>query len=131
MVDVNYWAVVTSVLAAFLLSSSYYAIFSVQRTAPVGSAQNTPALALWKMIPLELLRSLVVISVLALMLTRAGEFGVVEAVSAALVLWIGFPVVLLAGSVLHEGVPWQLAALHGGDWLLKLVVIALILGLWK
>lgn len=50
--------------------------------------------------------------------------------SMALLLWVGFPVVLLTGSMLHEGVPWQLAALHGGDWLIKLVVIAVILGLW-
>jgi hypothetical protein len=33
--------------------------------------------------------------------------------------------------VLHEGVPWRLAALHAGDWLLKLVAIALIVGLWR
>ena len=47
-----------------------------------------------------------------------------------LALWIGFPVVLLAGSVFHENVPWKLAALHAGDWLVKLLVIAVIVGVW-
>ena len=37
--------------------------------------------------------------------------------------------ILLAGSVLHERVPWRLAAVHAGDWLLKLVAVALIVGL--
>ena len=31
--------------------------------------------------------------------------------------------VLLAGSVAHEKVPWRLAAIHAGDWLVKLVLI--------
>ena len=45
---------------------------------------------------------------------------------AALV-WAGFPVVILAGSVLHERVPLRLAALHAGDWLVKIAVVAVVL----
>ncbi|WP_300007452.1 DUF1761 domain-containing protein [Pseudonocardia sp.] len=47
----------------------------------------------------------------------------------ALVLWVGFPLVLLAGSVFHERVPPRLAASHAGDWLLKIVVIAVVVAL--
>jgi hypothetical protein len=36
----------------------------------------------------------------------------------------------VAGSVFHENVPWRLAALHAGDWLVKLLVIAVIVGVW-
>jgi uncharacterized protein DUF1761 len=46
-------------------------------------------------------------------------------------LWIGFPVVLLAGSVIHEDVPPKLAAIHAGDWLLKLLVLSVILSVWR
>ena len=49
----------------------------------------------------------------------------------ALVLWIAFPVVLLAGSVIWENVPAKLAALHAGDWLLKLALITTIVSLWR
>lgn len=45
-------------------------------------------------------------------------------------LWIGFPFVLLTGSVMREKVPPVTAMLHAGDWLLKLLVIAAIVGLW-
>jgi hypothetical protein len=48
-----------------------------------------------------------------------------------LVLWIGFPVVLLVGSVYHEKVPPRLAAIHAVDWLLKLLAIATIVGVWR
>ncbi len=37
---------------------------------------------------------------------------------------------LLAGSVIWENVPWKLAALHAGDWLVKLLVIAVIVSVW-
>jgi hypothetical protein len=40
------------------------------------------------------------------------------------------PAIILTGSVVHENVPWRLAAIHAGDWLLKLVVLAVIVGTW-
>lgn len=53
------------------------------------------------------------------------------AVVLGLALWIAFPVVLLAGSVFHESVRWRLAAIHAGDWLVKLLVIAVIVRFWR
>jgi hypothetical protein len=47
-----------------------------------------------------------------------------------LLLWIGFPVVLLVGSILWENVPVKVAAIHAGDWLVKLLVIPIILSVW-
>jgi hypothetical protein len=47
-----------------------------------------------------------------------------------LALWLGFPFVLLTGSMMWDRVPAPTAALHAGDWLLKLVVISAIVGLW-
>jgi hypothetical protein len=46
-------------------------------------------------------------------------------------LWIGFPLILLTGSVIHERVPWRLAAIHAGDWMVKLVLISVIVGGWR
>jgi hypothetical protein len=47
-----------------------------------------------------------------------------------LALWLGFPFVLLTGSMMWEKVPAVTAILHAGDWLLKLVVISALVGLW-
>jgi hypothetical protein len=46
-------------------------------------------------------------------------------------LCIGFPVVLWTGAIMHEKVPPKLAAIHAGDWLLKLRVIAVIVSVWR
>ena len=41
-------------------------------------------------------------------------------------LWIGFPFVLWTGAVIHESTPVRLAAIHAGDWLVKLLLIGVI-----
>jgi hypothetical protein len=53
------------------------------------------------------------------------------AVQLGLSLWIGFPLVLLVGSVIWENVPWRLASIHAGDWLVKLLIIAAIVLVWR
>lgn len=48
----------------------------------------------------------------------------------AAVLWAGFPLVLWTGAMLHERTPWKLVAIHAGDWLVKLLLIAAIVTTW-
>lgn len=129
MPSVNFWAVLVSVIAMFVLSSVYYSVVSVPRGTHDGSPSKEK-LALWKVL-LELLRSLVVALVLATLFALIGGLTLTGAVGLALLLWLGFPAVLLAGSMLHENVSWRLAVLHAGDWLIKLVVVAVILELWR
>ena len=69
--------------------------------------------------------------VLAWLVDQIGIEGWAGAALLGLALWIGIVVVLLIGSVYHEKVPVKLAAIHAGDWLLKLVVIAIIVGVWQ
>ncbi len=80
---------------------------------------------------LELGRNVVVASVVAGLVALLGITGWAGALQLAIALWIGFPIVLLSGSVIHENVPLKLAAIHAGDWLAKLLVIAVIVGLWR
>ena len=73
-------------------------------------------------LPLELARSATVATAVAVLARGTGTRGLAGATRLATGLWAAFPVVLLAGSVVHEKVPWRLAAIHGGDWLTKLVL---------
>lgn len=43
-----------------------------------------------------------------------------------LALWIGFPLVLWIGAAFHEHTPVKLAAIHSGDWLIKLLLVAVL-----
>lgn len=46
-------------------------------------------------------------------------------------LWVGFPLMLWAGAILHERTPRKLAAIHAGDWLSKLLVVGVIVSVWR
>ena len=38
---------------------------------------------------------------------------------------------LWLGAIMWENTPWQFAALHGGDWLVKCLLFSLIPSLWR
>ena len=59
-----------------------------------------------------------------------GVSGWMGAVHLGLFLWIGFPLIILTGSVLWENIPWKVAAIHAGDWLVKMLVIPIIVSVW-
>jgi hypothetical protein len=44
--------------------------------------------------------------------------------------WV-LPAMILLGSVVHEHVPLMLAAIHAGDWLVKVLLMAVIIGVWR
>ena len=79
-------------------------------------------------LPVELVRSATVATGVAVLSRRTGVAGPGGAVRLGAGLWAAFPAVLLTGSVVHEKVPWQLAAIHAGDWLLKLLFVAAVVG---
>src|SRR5919109_1646998 len=129
VIPINPLAIIAASLAAFAASAVYYGIFGslAARYSPAwADASATPA---WK-IAQEPIRALVTAVVIAGLAAAIGLADVSGAVAYAAALWIGFPAMLLAGSVIHENVPWQLAAIHSGDWLLKLLIIAVIVAVW-
>ena len=79
----------------------------------------------------ELVRCLVVACVLSHLIAAVSISNWRGAVRLAFTLWVGFPAMILVGSVTWEDVPWNLAALHAGDWLVKLLAMSVILGAWR
>jgi hypothetical protein len=124
------WSIVVATVAAFVLSSLWYMVFGRRLAAlsPAYAGGERPSGAV---AALEVLRSLVVASVLAVLAARGGSDTWLEGAGLGLLAWVGFPLVILAGSVLHERYRWQLAAIHLGDWLAKLVLVAAIVSAWR
>ena len=127
-------AVVVTSVAAIAISSVWYIVFGKARIellgkepgASVDTTKPQPA-----RMAVEIVRTLVVTCVLAHFVVLLGITGWISAVKLGLWLWIGFPFMILVGSVLWDKVPWKLAAIHAGDWLVKLLVMAIILGAWR
>ena len=116
--------IVIAAAAAFVISAVYYATMP---TPP--ASEPAPARPIVAQVLVEVLRNVAVAALVAWLLTAADQSGLGEGAVLGLSLWI-LPVVLLAGSVFHEGVPARRAALHAGDWLFKLVAIGTIVGLF-
>jgi hypothetical protein len=131
---VNYWAILVSAVAAFVLSFVWYSVFAEQMLRLHPLSPGTPAAMmrppLGKML-VEVVRSLILASVLARLVRGLGVSTVPGAVWLAVLLWIGFPFVLWTGAIMWENVPLELAAIHAGDWLLKLVLVTVIVAGWR
>jgi hypothetical protein len=129
MPEVSVVVVLVATVAAFVVSSVWYVVFDVQRAEP-GDARAAEATPPWKL-AVEFLRSLLVAAVVAGLAARGEIDQWTAGVLLGLSLWAGFPFVLLTGSVIWENVPWRLAATHAGDWLAKLLVIAVVVSVWQ
>jgi hypothetical protein len=121
----NYLAIIVAGIAAFAFAAVYYTLLA-PRGAKLGAAwaqtrRPPPGLML-----LEIVKAVVVAAVVAALVSLIGIADVVGAVELAVALWIAFPIVLLIGSVTQEKVPAGIAAIHAGDWLAKLLIVALI-----
>lgn len=128
---ISYWPIVVAAFAAFVFSSLYYSpllLGNVWRAVdPAATAAAKPSAAK----PLvEIARTLAITFVLARVLTLTGSGDLKRAVQLALWLWFGFSAMMWVGAIMWEKTPWTIAAIHSGDWLVKTVLIAAILGLW-
>jgi hypothetical protein len=80
---------------------------------------------------IEFARCLVLAYVIAVLVASAPPRQADRCGPLWCVAWIGFPVLILTGSVLWENTPWKVAAIHAGDWLVKLLTISIIVFLWR
>jgi Protein of unknown function (DUF1761) len=129
MPEFNLWAVAVATIASFVAASGYYVVFGKQLAEFRGAAgQEPPA---WLVPVVELSKGLVIAFVVAWLAGIGHLTSWSDGVILGLALWIAFPAMLLTSSVVHENVSWRLAALHAGDWLVKLLVIAVIVTVWR
>ena len=129
-VDINPLAVLAAAVAAFVVSGVWYGVLGGRLAAASPAATAADRGMAWT-VPVELGRGLVVAAGLAVLVSWARLEGIGQPLVLALLLWLAFPVVLLVGSVVHEGVAGAAAAIHAGDWLVKLLVLATVLGAWR
>jgi hypothetical protein len=134
MPEIDVLAVAGAALVAFVLSGGWYAVLGGQLVAAGGAAAAAAAAgeqpAPWTY-AVELLRNLVVATVVAGLAVETGTDGWAGGLWLGLALWIGLPLVLWIGAVIHERTPVRLAAVHAGDWLLKLPVVGALTSVWQ
>jgi hypothetical protein len=130
MPNVAFLPVLVAAIAAFALGGTYYALLGEQLAAvsPAAAANEQPPT--WKL-AVELLRCLILAAVVAGLAVRGEIDEWTGGLLLGAALWIGFPLVLWIGAVIHESTSWMLAVIHAGDWLAKLLVVAVIVRVWR
>lgn len=136
MFHVNYLAVLVAAIVVFVLGWLYYSpLLFYKPWMRARGLDPDAAMAGAKMpggkLVIELLRCLVLAFIIAHLISALGIVNWMIAAHLGLLLWIGFPVVLLTGSVIWENVPVKVAVIHAGDWLVKMLVISIIVSVWR
>ena len=128
MPDIDLLAVAAVTVLAFVLSGAYYAVLGDQlaTVSPAAAAGDAPG---WT-VAAELARTLVLVTVVAGLAVETGTDDWAGGLLLGLALWVGFPLVLWVGALVHERTPAKLAAIHAGDWLIKLPVVAAAVSAW-
>src|SRR6267378_3957863 len=135
MVHVNYLPVLVAAVVVFVLGWLWYSpLLFFTPWMRLRGMDPAAAMAGAKMpagkLLIELVRCVVLAYIIARFVALVDVSSWMGAVQFGLFLWIGFPVILLTGSVLWENIPWRVAAIHAGDWLVKLLVIPIIVSVW-
>jgi hypothetical protein len=125
MPDVDLIAVLAASVAAFAGGGAYYAVFGEQLAEVSEAAAAAGQPAPWEL-AVELGRCLILAAVVAGLASQGEIDEWTGGLLLGVALWIGFPFVLWTGAMVHERTPWKLAAIHAGDWLVKLLLVATI-----
>ena len=132
MPKLNYWAVIVAAAVAFVGSSVWYVVFGneLARVSPVFAELQAQKPAAGRMIAV-FAGSLVLSFVVAYLIGLKEDVTWMGAVGIGCLLWLGLSAVQWMSSMVWEKVPLTMAAIHAGNWLMKLVVISAIVGAWR
>lgn len=128
MFEVNRIAILVAVVVAFAFSAIYYSLLSKQLQAARGKGAKAPAMT-FNTVLIEIVRTFITALFMAYALVNVR--GVAEAAVMVFWLWLAFPVVLITGTVIHEGTSIKLAVIHAFDWLVKMSIFGAIFVLWR
>jgi hypothetical protein len=130
---IHYLAVVVAAAAAFVMSSIWYTAFGKARMDLLDKdprATDMRKVPGWKKAT-ELVREIVIAYVVARFVVLLGVREWKAAVQLGVWLWFGFVFMILVGAVVWDNVPLKLTAIHAGDWLVKLPLMAVVLAVWR
>jgi len=133
MPDINAVAVAVAAVGSFAASGVWYALLGdtmaeLQRQWRAAERPDAPEPG--KMAAFFGTAVVVAVAV-AILVDLADVSGWAESAGLGLLLWVGFVLTQWIGSILGEGVPVRLAAIHAGDWLLHMLIISVIVGVWR
>ncbi|MFD6454001.1 DUF1761 family protein [Nocardia sp. NPDC060220] len=120
--------VVVAAVVSFVISAVLYATPPI---AALVSRTSTPRPGIGMPVQMlfVVLRGVLAAGVLAALLVAGDRHGIAAGAAVGAIVAV-LPVTILAGAIVHENVPIPTALVHMTDWVLKLVVSGVVLGMF-
>ncbi|MFE5476344.1 DUF1761 family protein [Nocardia sp. NPDC056541] len=120
--------VVVAAVVSFVISAVLYATPPI---AALVSRTSTPRPGIGMPVQMlfVVLRGLLAAGVLAALLVAGDRHGIAAGAAVGAIVAV-LPVTILAGAIVHENVPIPTTLVHMTDWVLKLVVSGVVLGMF-
>lgn len=135
MIQISYPAIITATVVVVLFSTLYYFLLNKHvvalRATKLNKKQDVRTITTPNKLIIEVVRTYILGLILAYAIAMLDIQQLAQSATLSLWLWIGFPVVLFVGMVIHEHFPGRLAVIHAGDWLAKILIFTTIITLWK
>jgi hypothetical protein len=130
--DVNWLAVVVAALAKFAIGGVWYSppAFGPRWGAIVGVTPEAFKARMGRAMATDLLASVVLAWVLANVLKFTGATGLIPGVRVSFFLWLGFVATPLLSTTMYEGRPVALFAINAGYWLVSMLLMGAVIGVW-
>ncbi|MPZ57172.1 MAG: DUF1761 family protein [Rhizobiales bacterium] len=136
-VGINYWAVLVSAIAAWLLGAAYYMALAKPWMAAHGWNNEADMLGpTGKTSPIPFITSFVAELIMAWMLAGIlfhvgkGAFTIMNGIISAFLIWAGFVATTISVNYAFSKKPPMLIAIDAGHWLAVLLLMGIILGAW-
>ncbi len=135
-VDINYWAIIVSAVASFILGMLWYSplLFGKPWMKMMGLTQQHAEAAKKKGMAKYYIGNFIATLIMVYILSHFVDYAQAKTISDGLQLgvwvWLGFIATLLFGSILWEGKPFKLYLINAGYRLVELLIVASILSVW-
>jgi hypothetical protein len=136
-VDVSLWAIIIAAVASMIAGSFWYSplFFGNAWVKLMGFTKKDVDRAkkngMTKLYFTTFVGSIVMAYVLAYLIVITQSYGLDQGIKLGAIVWLGFIVPVLLGSVLWDGKPVNLFLINIGYWLVNLEIMGAILSSWN
>jgi hypothetical protein len=130
--DVNWLAVLCAALAKFAIGGMWYSLpaFGPRWGALVGVTPDAFKARMASAMLADLAASFVLAWVLANVLKFTGAVGLIPGARVSFFLFLGFVATPLLSTTVYEGRPIALFAINAGYWLIAMLIMGGLIGVW-
>jgi len=130
--DVNWLAVLVAAIVKFAIGGVWYSpvAFGPRWGRIVGVSPEAFKTRMMPAMITDLIASLVMAWILANVLKFTGAVGLIPGVRVSFFLWLGLVATPLLSTTIYEGRPIALFGINGAYWLISILVMGGIIGVW-